>query len=96
MYKKFVGALYVMNIIAQSIFTLLTPVLLMLLLSWLLCEKCGVGGWIYALLVTVGALAGLISMIKFAISASEGLERLEKQTGDKKNPKSIGDKNEKN
>ena len=84
MYKNFVGALYVMNIVLQCIFTLLTPAALAFLLSWLLTSKLGAPIWIYAIFLPIGFIMGLISMVKFAISASEGLERLEKQGKGKK------------
>lgn len=94
MYKKFIGSLYVMNIIAQCIFTLLTPTALMLLVAWLLVSKCALPTWIYAIFIPVGIIAGLVSMVRFAISASEALERLEAQNSKKHNHNSTGDKNE--
>lgn len=87
MYKRFVSALYVMNIIAQAIFTLLIPAALMLAVAWLFVEKCGAPGWLYAVLVTLGIISGFVSMIRFVIRASEGLERLEKQRKDCKSKK---------
>ena len=85
MYKNFVGALYVMNIVLQCIFTLIAPALFMFLISWLFISKLGAPTWLYAILLPIGFIMGLISMIKFAISASEGLERLEKQGKGNKN-----------
>lgn len=79
MYKKFVSTLYVMNIIAQSIITLVTPAALMFLLAWLLVEKCSLPSWVYVPFIALGFLAGFVSMIRFAISASEGLNRLERE-----------------
>jgi len=79
MYKKFVSALYVMNIVFQCIITLVIPAAFMFLISWLLVSKLNAPTWIYAIFITVGFISGIFSMIKFAISASEGLERLEKQ-----------------
>ncbi len=90
MYKNFVGALYVMNIVFQCVLTLVAPAAFMLFVSWLLVSKLGAPTWLYAVLITFGFIMGIISMIRFAVSASEGLERLEKQnrgqkkTGDKK------------
>jgi hypothetical protein len=84
MYKNFVGALYVMNIVFQCILTLAMPAAFMFLLSWIFTSKLGAPIWLYAILLPIGFIMGLISMIKFAISASEGLERLEKQ-GKRKN-----------
>ena len=91
MYQRFTGALYVINIIVQAAFTLLTPAGLMFLLSWLLVDRCGAPTWIYAVTITVGVLAGFISMIRFVISASEGLERLEREREkNNKNTKNNG------
>ena len=80
MYKKLVSALYMLNIVAQSIVTLLIPAALMFLLSWILTEKCSAPSWIYAVLIPIGVISGFISMIRFVIRASEGVERLEKQS----------------
>ena len=88
-YKRFVSALYVLNIIAQAIFTLLTPPLLFFFFAWLLVERAGTPDWTYAVAIIIGVLLGLVSMVKFTLSASLALERLEKQ-----NDKS-GNKNEK-
>ena len=79
MYRKLVGALYVLNIVFQSFFTLLTPVGVCFLISWLLVEYAEVGRWIYAPLLILGVLTGFYSMIKFVLSAMAGLERLEAQ-----------------
>ena len=78
MYKKFVGAMYVLNIIMQSIFTLLTPAALGFFIAWLSVSKLSAPEWLYAVLIPLGIISGFISMVKFAISASEGLERMEK------------------
>ena len=79
MYKKLVSALYMMNIVAQSIVTLLIPAGLMFLLSWLLVSKCSMPTWLYAVLIPIGVISGFVSMIKFVIRAGESVERLEKQ-----------------
>ena len=79
MYKKLVSALYMMNIVAQSIVTLLIPAGLMFLLSWLLVSKCSAPTWLYAVLIPIGVISGFVSMIKFVIRAGESVERLEKQ-----------------
>ncbi len=79
MYRKFVSAMYILNILLQSLFNLATPILLMLGLSWLLVSKCSAPAWIYAILGVFGVLVGFVSMIKFILSASASLERLEKE-----------------
>ncbi|MBO5101905.1 MAG: hypothetical protein J6C39_05170 [Clostridia bacterium] len=94
MYKGLVGALYVLNIVFQAFLTLLTPIGLGVLLSWLLVTYAGVGGWIYAVLVILGVISGLISMVKFVLTASAGYERLEKeQNRRKKQSGSVNNKN---
>ena len=79
MHKKLFSVLYAINIISQAIFTLLIPAALAFGASWLFVTKLGAPEWLYAVLIPVGVIAGLISMVKFAIAAAEGLERLEKQ-----------------
>ena len=83
MYKNFVSAIYVFNIVMQSLFTLLTPAALAFLACWLSVSKLGAPSWIYAIFLPLGIIIGFVSMIKFAISASESLERLEKERNDK-------------
>lgn len=78
-YEKIVNAMYIFNILFQSLFNLATPILIMLGLSWLLVEKCSAPRWIYAILGVLGAIVGFISMIKFIVRACESLERLEKE-----------------
>ena len=79
MYGKFISALYVLNIIMQAIVTLLIPISIMLGVSWLFIKYVGAPIWLYAILLPIGALSGFVSMIRFIIRASEGLERLENQ-----------------
>ena len=90
MYKKFVSAMYIINILAQAIFTLLTPPAFFFFITWLFVSKLSAPEWIYAITITLGIIIGLISMIKFVILASSNLERLEKE---RKN-KSVTGKNE--
>ena len=78
MHKRFFGFMYGLNIISQAVFSLLTPAALLFAICWLLVSKCGAPEWLYAIFITVGVLIGLISMVRFAITASENLERLEK------------------
>jgi FtsZ-binding cell division protein ZapB len=53
---------------------------LFFLCSWLLVRYASAPNWIYAPLIIVGVLIGLISMVKFIISAMSALERLEEQS----------------
>ena len=79
MYGKFVSAMYLLNIIFQSFFNLAAPIGLSILASWLLVEKAGADGWVYAPLVLVGVAIGFVSMIRFILSATRALDRLEEQ-----------------
>ena len=77
MYKRFLSIAYVMNIVFQALFSLITPIGLFFLVGWLLVRYASVGEWIYAPLIILGVLAGLVSMVRFVISAMSAYERLE-------------------
>ena len=79
MNNKLFGFLYALNIIGQAIFTLLTPAALTFGLAWLFVSRAGAPNWLYAILIPLGVIAGLISMVKFVIAATANLERLEKE-----------------
>lgn len=85
--KNFISALYVFNIVIQSIISLLSPAAVAFLIGWLFVSKVGAPTWIYAPLIVLGVIVGFVSMIRFAISASEGLERLERQRTKEKGKK---------
>ena len=93
MQNKFFSVMYGVNIVTQAIFSLLTPAALMFGIGWLLINKVGAPEWLYAILIPIGILAGLVSMVKFVIAAATNLERLEKQG--KTNKKTGHNKNEK-
>ena len=79
MHKKFITPAYLINIIAQALFGLLLPIGASLLLSWALVTYLSVGGFIYAILVPLGAVFGLYTMISFIVRASAALETVERQ-----------------
>ena len=72
--------MYAINIIAQSIFSLVTPAALMFCIAWLFVKKASAPEWLYAVLIPLGIIAGLVSMVRFVLSATSALERLENQT----------------
>lgn len=94
MYKKLVSALYVLNIVSQAIFTLLIPIGLGVLISYLLTRFASAPSWIWAVLVVLGAMSGLYSMIKFILSAMAGLDRLEKEHNNKEKKEKSGNNDE--
>ena len=85
MNNKLFGLLYAINIISQAIFTLLVPTALTFGLAWLLVSRAGAPRWLFAILIPIGVIAGLISMVRFVITATANLERLEKQKRKRKN-----------
>ena len=94
MYKKLVSALYVLNIVSQAIFTLIIPIGLGVLVSYLLTRFTSAPSWIWAVLVVFGAMSGLYSMIKFILSAMAGLDRLEKEHNTKEKKEKSGNNDE--
>ncbi len=94
MYKKFVNALYIFNIVSQAMFTLAIPIALGFGISWLIVTYLSAPGWIYAVFITLGALSGFYSMIKFVLSAMAAYERLEKEQNSSKNSDKTGNNNE--
>lgn len=85
MQNKLFSVMYAINIVVQAVFTLLTPVALMFCIALLFVKRAGAPEWLYAILIPLGVIAGLLSMVKFTISATAGLERLEKETKNNKN-----------
>ena len=77
------SALFVANVVFQSIFTLLINIGLGLLLSWILVDKCGLPAILYAVIIFVAVISGLFSMIRFIISAMRALDNLEKTRKEK-------------
>ena len=84
MNSKFFSVMYAVNIISQAIFSLLTPVALMFGVSWLFIHKLSAPEWLYAVLIPIGVLFGLVSMVRFVLTATANLERLEKQNQNKR------------
>ena len=95
MYKKFVSVLYLINIVSQAIFTLLFPIGIGALLSYLLTTHLGTQPWIWAILITLGVISGFYSMVKFIITATASLEKLEKEQNKEKKNDKMGNNNEK-
>ena len=79
MNKKWLSAMYALNIIFQSFFSLASPIALALALGWLTVAKLGAPTWVYVPFTVVGVFSGLFSMVKFILSAMGGLNRLEKE-----------------
>ena len=83
MYKRSFSAVYVVNVVFQSIFTLLFDTGVCVLIAYLLNSYAGVGRWIFVPFVLFGLALGIFSMVKLILSAMRSLERLEESQGDK-------------
>ena len=79
MHKRLISAIHMLNIVFQALYTLILPVGIGALASFLLTKYHIVDRWIWALLLTLGFIVGLISMIKYTLTATKNLQLLEKQ-----------------
>ena len=73
------GALYVINIVSQAIFTLLWNIGIALFIGWVAVSKLGAPGWTYVPLILIGVFTGLYAMVKFILAAMRSLDRLEEE-----------------
>ena len=77
-YRGLITPLYVINIVFQSLLSLLSPIAVMLLFAYLLNTYAGVGTWIYVVLIMLGVFSGLYSMVIFILRAFRALDAIEK------------------
>ena len=82
--------IYVLNIIVQAIFTLAFSILIFVGIGYAAVELIGGPSWIYVITILIGVLTGLISMVRFILSAMQGLDRLEAERS-KRNTKRGSD-----
>ena len=82
--KEGFSAFYIINIVFQSIFTLLWQIALGLLVGWIFVTLVGAPEWIYVPLILVGVATGLVSMVRFILTAMKALEHIEEQRRKKK------------
>ena len=81
--KNFMNSMYALNIVIQSFWSLLMPIGFGVLLGWLLTEKLGFENYVFVVLILLGVAVGILSMVKFLLSALAGLERLDKEQKNK-------------
>ena len=93
MHKKLFNALYIINIVAEALFTLVIPAGLFYGIAWLLITYLSFPNWIYAIAITLGLLLGFYMMIKFVLTAMKGLERLESEQKAKEKDRKENHKN---
>ena len=77
-YRGLITPLYVINIVFQSLLSLLSPVAIMLIGAYLLNTYAEVGPWIYVVLIMLGVFSGLYSMVVFILRAFRALDAIEK------------------
>ena len=82
--KQAYSTFYVINIVFQSIFTLLWQIFAALAVGWIFVEKLNAPRWLYVPLILVGVGTGLVSMVRFILAAMRSLERIEEQKLKKK------------
>ena len=92
--KEGYSTFYVINIVSQSIFTLLWQIGVAVFLGWLLVNRFGAPDWAFVPVILVGVGTGLVSMVRFVLTAMKALESLEREKR-KKKKKIEDDKNEK-
>jgi F0F1-type ATP synthase assembly protein I len=85
--KESYSTFYVINIVFQSIFTLLWQIGVSVLLGWVFVSFVGAPEWIYVPLILLGVGSGLVSMVRFILTAMKSLERLEEERRAKKRSK---------
>ena len=83
------SSFYVINIVFQSIFTLLWHIGAGLLVGWIFVRFVGAKSWIYVPLILAGVFTGLFSMVRFILAAMRALERIEE---DKRKKKKLEEK----
>ena len=76
------SAIYVINIVIHSFFSVLISIGLSALIGWLLVSNKIFGNVIYIPLILVGTIVGLFSMFRTIIISMKALERIE---NDRKN-----------
>ena len=78
------SSFYVINIVFQSIFTLLWHIGAGLLVGWIFVRFVGTESWVYVPLILAGVFTGLFSMVRFILAAMKALERIEADRRKKK------------
>ena len=79
MFRHTVSFLYVLNIIFQALFSMLFSIGVSLLLGWVGTTYWSFPEWVFVPLIIFGVIVGIISMIKFILAATRGLDNLERQ-----------------
>ena len=79
MHKKIFNAIELLNTFFQAFYMLALPIGIGALASFLLTKYLSVPSWIWAVLLTIGVLTGLVSMVKFILTTLSGMDKRERQ-----------------
>ena len=83
MRKQAVSFMYSFSIIMQSLFSVVFTTAVFVGIGYVLTTYLSVGQWVYIPLILGGLGIGVFSMVRFVISAMNGLMRIEKEWEDK-------------
>ena len=83
MFGRAFGVIQILNIVIQSIFTLLIQIAIAILIGWLCVDKWGAPDWVYVPVILLGVGSGIVSMVRFLLAASRSVERIEQQRNEK-------------
>ena len=76
------STIYVINIVIESIFTMLFSVGISVLAGWLLVNRLGTREWVFVPLILMGIAIGFLSMFKLIGASMRALERIERDRAD--------------
>ena len=83
MYKKFISAFYLLNILFQALYSLALPIGIGALAAFLLTEFAFLPSSIWVIALLIGVFIGLYSMVKFILTAMNSLDRLEREQAER-------------
>ena len=78
MYKRVVNTVRILNLLFQSIYSLVFPIGVGALIAYLTTSYLSWPRVMWALFLTVGTMIGLYSMVKFILIATRQMENLRK------------------
>lgn len=84
MHGRAFSAIYVINIVIESFFSMLVSIGLSVLAGWLLVNKAAFPEWVYVPLILFGVALGFISMYRMISASMRALERIENSRDENK------------
>ena len=84
MYKRFIDALKLLNLLFQAIYSLALPIGIGVLIAHLTTKYLSWHPVMWAIFPIIGTFIGLYSMVKFILISIRNIERLEKAQQEEK------------